>query len=740
MYRMSAGCQDDVLCRLSILALFVTLLPAVAGAMTRVELIPTGLGRGGDDMGGAVALLDDTAVVGAENTFVSPFYPSGTIDVYRDGVQGWRLEAQLTPSNPVANMQFGYATAVGPDLIVVGSYYPSYLTTFERSGSTWMLVDTMSASVSHDIGLSGDTLVAGGTVYIRSGTGWQTQQELPPDGFYAPDNAEIDGDLIVSAASAFSDFYPPRAVDFYSRTGSVWTLEGNVPLDSSIYPAHVAISGHTALVGYSSMSTSSFVRVFDRDDQGVWQDGGILDPGTDLTGEIPVAIEGDVALVGWPSTGTAYRFTRSQGVWTRDLHFNDPSYAYCFVAIALSGSNLLAGCPNGVTPSLGIGKADIFSLDSDPPPVVAQFDQGNSFAGEAIGSAVALSGSTLAAQGVQGTFLFNNSASGWSNEALIVIPATYGNSGAIALDGNTFVAGYRSFAFQGFDGVGIYTGSGSTWTPQAFLQGATSFSGFGAAVALLGDTLIIDEPSGTAGTCHVYQRAGSTWSATATLQPAESTAGDGLCASLAIDADTLLIGAPNATTGIETNSGAAYVYVRSNGVWTEQARLTAPLVAADAQFGASVAVRGNTAVVGAINGFPGEATRGAAYVYQRTGNTWTAQATLQDLAGTVPGDFGYRVGVSNSEDRALVAAPIGAPDRPNNGIVYVFAFDGAAWSAAGSIEGSPPFEPVSGDEFGQSISFSGDTFAIGAPNDGISGAVYVGSVEETIFADGFDPP
>lgn len=491
------------------------------------------------------------------------------------------------------------------------------------------------------------------------------------------------------------------------------------------------------------MFGTSIVRVFDRDDQGVWQDSGILDPGTDLNGELPVAIDGDVASVGWPNTGTAYRFTRSGGVWTRDRHFNDSSDAYCFVALALSGSNLLAGCPGGVTPSGGIGKADIFSLDSDPPPLVAQFDQGNSFAGEGLGYTVAISGSTLAADVVQGSFLFNDGTSGWSSEAVLALPANYGSWNAIALDGNTFAAGYRSYGFDGVDGVGIYVGAGSTWTPQAFLEGDTPHSGFGSALALVGDVLIVNEPAGggTAGICGVYSRSGSTWSQIATLQPVEGAADDGFCTALSIDGDTLLIGAPGANTGIETDAGAAYVYVRSGAVWTEQARLVAPLVASGAQFGASVAVHGNTAVVGAVNGPPGESTRGAAYVYARTGNTWTVQATLQDLAGSVPGDFGYRVGISGSEDKVLVAAPVGAPDRPNDGIVYAFAFDGTTWSASGTIEGSPPFEPpAGGDQFGMSISFSGDTFAIGAPNDGISGAVYVGSSAETIFANGFDPP
>ncbi|HVZ21754.1 MAG TPA: hypothetical protein VG871_11860, partial [Vicinamibacterales bacterium] len=671
-------------------------------------------------------------------TYVSPLFPSGTVDVYRQGSQGWQVEAQLTSSNPVAGMRFGYSVAIGPDLIVVGSYYPSSLTTFERSGSTWTEVDTMPAWVAHDVGLSNDTLVSAGTVYLRNGSGWQIQQALPTDGQYGLDNAAIDGDLIVSAGTAFSLISPPHAAFFYSRSGDVWTPEGEVALDLSYYPVHVAMSGHTALVSVPSDTTgTTAVRVFDRDDQGVWQDSGVLDPGTDLQGEVPVLIEGDVAFVGSPSDGTAYRFTRSAGVWTRDRHFNDPSYSLCFVAIALSGSNLLAGCPNGVTPSGGIGKADIFSLDSDPPPVVAQFDQGNSFAGEALGNPAVLSGSTLAVGGVQGTFLFDDGASGWERDAFLAFPVNYDSWNAIALDGDTLAAGFRSYAFDGRDAVGVYVGSGSTWTPQAFLEGGGAHSGFGSALALLGDTLIVDEPDVA---CHVYSRSGSTWSEIAPLQPAESTVGDGFCDALAIDGDTVLVGAPHANTGIETNAGAAYVFVRSNGVWNEQARLVAPLIASNAQFGASVDLRGNTAVVGAVNGDAQTSTRGAAYVYARSGNAWTVQATLQDLVGAVPGDFGYRVGIAGSQDKILVGAPVGAPDRPDDGIVYVFAFDGAAWSASGTIEGAPPFEVPAGDQFGTSISFTGDTFAIGAPNDGISGAVYVGSTAETIFANGFDPP
>src|SRR4029077_18512484 len=164
------------------------------------------------------------------------------------------------------------------------------------------------------------------------------------------------------------------AVYFYSRTGTTWNREARVQLVQGVTPVRLSISGHTVLVSATDGSPQGgiSVRVFDRDDAGNWVDHGILDTGGRLTYDVPVSIEGDRALIGSRSDFTAYTFVRTDGVWSRQQHFNDP-FARCFAAVALSGSTALAGCPGSYTDPGGFGTANFFAIDEAPPAVIARF-------------------------------------------------------------------------------------------------------------------------------------------------------------------------------------------------------------------------------------------------------------------------------------------------------------------------------------------------------------------------------
>src|SRR5690348_10246936 len=91
-----------------------------AASVDRIQLSPTGIGRAGDGMGASVALLGDTAVVGAPQTQVVAGVNSGTVDIYRLQNGVWQSEAMLSSPDPVANDAFGITVALGPDLVVVG--------------------------------------------------------------------------------------------------------------------------------------------------------------------------------------------------------------------------------------------------------------------------------------------------------------------------------------------------------------------------------------------------------------------------------------------------------------------------------------------------------------------------------------------------------------------------------------------------------------------------------------------
>jgi hypothetical protein len=180
--------------------------------------------------------------------------------------------------------------------------------------------------------------------------------------------------------------------------------------------------------------------------------------------------------------------------------------------------------------------------------------------------------------------------------------------------------------------------------------------------------------------------------------------------SVAIDGDTAIVGAPRADIGNGADQGAAYVFVRQGGVWTQQARLENGAVGS--HFGTSVALAGNVALVGApsqvVALIPFFTVCGAAFAYERTGTTWTSRGML------VPNDCATDDGAGSSVATDGTVFLIGAPNKDGgNGAVYRFFM-----STLGGISG--PFkltasDGVSGDAFGGAVAVHGKTAIIGAP-------------------------
>jgi hypothetical protein len=167
---------------------------------------------------------------------------------------------------------------------------------------------------------------------------------------------------------------------------------------------------------------------------------------------------------------------------------------------------------------------------------------------------------------------------------------------------------------------------------------------------------------------------------------------------VAIDGDTAVIGAIQ-EMGAVLDSGAAFVYVRSSGVWTQQAKLFAPDGAAGDNFGLSVAISGSTILVGALGHNGGE---GAAYVFVRSGSSWSAQAELTYPAPPVPiAEFGDAVALSG--DTALISTA-------NTALAFVFVRQGQTWRVQGVLHA--PHQP--GLYFGVAVALWGDTALVGA--------------------------
>lgn len=206
-------------------------------------------------------------------------------------------------------------------------------------------------------------------------------------------------------------------------------------------------------------------------------------------------------------------------------------------------------------------------------------------------------------------------------------------------------------------------------------------------------------------------------------------AGDGFGSVVSLSGAQAIIGAPQ--DGEEpVGAGAAYVFIESDGVWSQQAKLTASDGQPGDLFGASAAVFGSNAIVGA----PGRAGGGAAYWFNRDGDEWS-EAQILAGADTEAGD---RLGTSLAgETDWLVVGSTGDDDRGDDaGAAYLFQLGGGGWAEVEKLTAS---DGEAGDEFGMSVALSGGTIAIGAPFSSPiwphSGSVYVFEHDGASFAE-----
>lgn len=254
-------------------------------------------------------------------------------------------------------------------------------------------------------------------------------------------------------------------------------------------------------------------------------------------------------------------------------------------------------------------------------------------------------------------------------------------------------------------------------------SGATGVSFEGAAVAISADgsTMLIGGfgDNNDVGAAWVFERANGTWRQQARLVGTGTTAFDGRGGSVALSADgsMALIGGP----GADGDRGAAWVFGRANGVWSQQAKLvaTGALVNAEQGFSVALSADGSTALIGG----PGDdGDLGAAWAFSRVNGTWTQQAKLVGSGATGNASQGIRVALSGDGRTALVG---GSADNSGAGATWVFTRAHGLWGqglklTASDAAGSP-FQGI-----GLALSADGSTALIGGSADsGNAGAAWV---------------
>jgi hypothetical protein len=285
----------------------------------------------------------------------------------------------------------------------------------------------------------------------------------------------------------------------------------------------------------------------------------------------------------------------------------------------------------------------------------------------------------------------------------------------VALDGDTAAvmasANYEVRPYE--ERVYVFARSDGAWSEQAKLtvpeDPALSFSRM--AVDVGGDTVVAstvgEDIDIVLGKAFAFTRTGDAWSPRVELVPQDSPRGFGW--SVAVSGDTAIVGAAADSPEGSEFAGSAYVFVRDGGSWTQQAKLLPHDMSARASFGFSVDLAGDTAAIGA---------KSAVYIYTRSGGAWTEQAKL------VPALRGSEATGVQLLDNAVVAGFVGVAD--NKGIVSVFHGGEGTWTEARTLA---PSDGQTLDFFGWSTGYAGGSVIVGAPYHSAplnrSGAAYV---------------
>ncbi|MBK1834558.1 hypothetical protein [Roseibacillus ishigakijimensis] len=247
----------------------------------------------------------------------------------------------------------------------------------------------------------------------------------------------------------------------------------------------------------------------------------------------------------------------------------------------------------------------------------------------------------------------------------------------------------------------LITNSRGTVTGQTTRTAANER--FGNALALSNDTLVVGAEwrNDNRGAAFVFVRdEAGYWEWQAELSSDDLVPFSAFGHSVAISGDTILVGAYEDSAIRPDATGRAYVFVRNGENWQRQAVLTSPNSEIDGFFGNAVALSGNSAFVGA----PGEAVAGV-YHFTRSGTTWTMSQRIVPSDST-SGDFGTSLALESS---TLVVGD----DSSANGSAYVFTRSGSSWNQQAKLV---PSDPEPSARFGFSVALSGTTIAVGAPN------------------------
>ena len=297
---------------------------------------------------------------------------------------------------------------------------------------------------------------------------------------------------------------------------------------------------------------------------------------------------------------------------------------------------------------------------------------------------------------------------------------------SVSISGDYAIAGSMYNDDYGADSGSAYIlhRDGETWLQQQKLlssDGAVA-DRFGTSVAISGDYVIVgasedDDAGGNSGSAYIFKRDGEIWIEQAKLLASDGGAGDCFGWSVSISGDYAIVGAPFDDNFGAASSGSAYIFHRSGETWPQQAKLLNINPEAGDEFGGSVSISGDYAIVGAKYDDDQASGAGAACVFRWTGASWAQLIKLYASDGTADDEFGISVHING--DLAIVGAYWDNSKGNASGSAYIYKRAGAIWSEQQKLIAS---EGAAGDLFGISVSISGDYAIVGAQYDDEKGS------------------
>lgn len=642
-------------------------------------------GLGSDLFGSSVGLSSSRAVIGAKNKGDS-FASSGAVYVFNLAGGNWSQANKLLASDASTGAKFGTALSLSTNSnrILIGASGGSgaaYI--FDYAGGTWSQTDKLTANVAaandyfgFSVSLSGERALIGaygndtnatgsGAAYIfdNNAGNWSQSEKLTAIDWQQ--GARFGWSVSLRGDRVLIGAY----FDNQSGTssGSVYVFEKPASIWSQTAKLTAADGSSGDNFGYS-VSLDSFDRLF-----------------VGAKGEDENGLNAGAAYV-FETTGTGQSsWLEKHKVIASNPNTND-KYGY---AVSISGNHAIVGAYLSDDYGIDSGSAFIYYFDGNIWLNLAKLYAPDRKAGQRFGNSVSIENN----RAVVGAYY--DDANGSSSGAIYVFD---------------FYFGYWRLTNK------LLANDGST---NDFFGNSVSLSGNRILVSAHAD----DDVATNTGSAYIFEFNGLWWSQTAKLKANDPQAYDYFAKSVSLYGDRALIGA-HFDDDDGSKSGSAYVFDKVGNSWSQTTKLTASDAQASDEFGLSVSLSNNRALIGAHLEDANGTDSGSAYVYEYNGATWSESEKLMASDGVASDYFGYSVSLSG--DKILIGAYKDDDNGSSSGSVYKFAHAAGSWSEDEKLTTS---DAALADYFGYSVAISGDKAFVGAygndDNGSNSGSAYI---------------